>query len=193
MIWFREKRKWRNKFKKNLPKYVKKQKIIMQPFNLTRLNMFSPYPVWQNSNESYAFRTDFGIIFRVVFTRNQNIWQNEEAYEFGLFNENRLVSPNDPKVKATIQCIIEEFFLTNPNILLYQCETGDNRQAIPIAINCIQIESRIATPVEDIRKSSPQWYGCERSSICPIEESTLLSISNAMSLSYCIDSLIFYS
>lgn len=26
MIWFREKRKWRNKFKKNLPKYVKKQK-----------------------------------------------------------------------------------------------------------------------------------------------------------------------
>lgn len=102
----------------------------MQPFNLTRLNMFSPYPVWQNNNASYAFRTDFGIIFRVIFTKNQNIWQNEEAYEFGLFNENRLASPNDPKVKATIQCIIEEFFLTNPNILLYQCETGDNRQAM---------------------------------------------------------------
>lgn len=102
----------------------------MQPFNLTRLNMFSPYPVWQNNNESYTFRTDFGIIFRVIFTKNQNIWQNEEACEFGLFNENRLASPNDPKVKATIQCIIEEFFLTNPNILLYQCETGDNRQAM---------------------------------------------------------------
>lgn len=26
----------------------------------------------------------------------------------------------------------------------------------PIAINCIHMESRIATPVEDIRKSSPQ-------------------------------------
>ena len=89
--------------------------------------MFSPYPVWQNNNGSYTFRTDFGIIFRVIFTKNQNIWQNEEAYEFGLFNENRLASPNDPKVKATIQCIIVEFFLTNPNILLYQCETGDNR------------------------------------------------------------------
>lgn len=29
-----------------------------------------------------------------------------------------------------IQCIIEEFFLTNPDILLYQCETGDSRQAM---------------------------------------------------------------
>ena len=102
----------------------------MQPFNLTRLYMFSPYPVWQNSSYSYKFRTDFGVVFRVVFTRNQDIWQDNEAYEFGLFNENGLTSPNDTKVKATIQCIIEEFFLTNPNILLYQCETGDNRQAM---------------------------------------------------------------
>lgn len=92
--------------------------------------MFSPYPVWQNSSDSYKFRTDFGVVFRVVFTRNQDIWQDNEAYEFGLFNENGLTSPNDTKVKATIQCIIEEFFLTNPNILLYQCETGDNRQAM---------------------------------------------------------------
>lgn len=34
------------------------------------------------------------------------------------------------KVKKTVQCVIEEFFLTNPDILLYQCETGDNRQAM---------------------------------------------------------------
>lgn len=46
----------------------------MQPFNLTRLNMFSPYPVWQNNNESYTFRTDFGIIFRVIFTKKIKIF-----------------------------------------------------------------------------------------------------------------------
>jgi hypothetical protein len=40
------------------------------------------------------------------------------------------VPPNDPKVKASIVCLVEEFFLTNPDILLYQCETGDNRQAM---------------------------------------------------------------
>ena len=43
---------------------------------------------------------------------------------------NKKNSPNDSKVKKTIQCIIEEFFLTNPAILLYQCETGDSRQAM---------------------------------------------------------------
>ena len=39
-------------------------------------------------------------------------------------------SPNDMKVRDTIFLIIEEFFASNPNILLYQCETGDNRQAM---------------------------------------------------------------
>ena len=102
----------------------------MQQFNLSRLNIFSPYSVWQNSNDSYKFKTDYGVVFRVVFSKNDNIWQDDVAYEFGLFNENALVSPNDPKVKKTILCIIEEFFLCNPDILLYQCETGDNRQAI---------------------------------------------------------------
>ena len=38
--------------------------------------------------------------------------------------------PNDMKVRDTIFLIIEEFFASNPNILLYQCETGDNRQAM---------------------------------------------------------------
>ena len=39
-------------------------------------------------------------------------------------------SPNDKKLRDTIICIIEEFFASNPDILLYQCETGDNRQAM---------------------------------------------------------------
>ena len=102
----------------------------MQTFNLDRLNLHSPYTVWHSKNDSLVFLTDYNVQFRIVFTRNTDIWQDEEAYEFGLFNDNSKASPNDPKVRQTIQCIIEEFFLTNPNILLYQCETGDCRQAI---------------------------------------------------------------
>ena len=34
------------------------------------------------------------------------------------------------KVRDTIFIIIEEFFASNPDILLYQCETGDNRQSM---------------------------------------------------------------
>lgn len=52
------------------------------------------------------------------------------AYEFGIFNLTNNNSPNDPKLKQTIIAIIEEFFHDNPNVLLYQCETGDNRQAM---------------------------------------------------------------
>ena len=39
-------------------------------------------------------------------------------------------SPSDEKVKRTIISIIEEFFRNNADILLYICETGDNKQAM---------------------------------------------------------------
>lgn len=101
----------------------------MQVFDITRLNFHSPYKVW-GENGSYRFLTDYGVQYRIEFVENQNIWEDEKAYEFGILNENNKNSPNDPKVRETVQCIIEEFFLTNPDILLYQCETGDNRQAM---------------------------------------------------------------
>lgn len=100
----------------------------MQAFNLTRLNLHSPYKVWLEDG-SYKFISDFGVQYRMEFVPNQDIWK-DGAYEFGILNENQRNSPNDVKVKETVQCIIEEFFLTNPDILLYQCETGDNRQAM---------------------------------------------------------------
>ena len=84
----------------------------MQAFNLTRLNFHSPYKVWID-NGSYKFLTDYGVQYRIEFVENNNIWEDEKAYEFGILNENKKNSPNDSKVKATIQCIIEEFFLTN--------------------------------------------------------------------------------
>ena len=101
----------------------------MHAFNLTRLNFHSPYKVWIDKG-SYKFLTDYGVQYRIEFVENNNIWEDEKAYEFSILNENKKNSPNDSKVKATIQCIIEEFFLTNPDILLYQCETGDSRQAM---------------------------------------------------------------
>ncbi len=105
------------------------QKTVMQIFDLDRLNLYSPYKLWSKKTNSYVFMTDFGVQYRIEFADNHDIWK-EGAYEFCILNENNKNSPNDPKVKETIQCVIEEFFLTNPDILLYQCETGDNRQAM---------------------------------------------------------------
>ena len=101
----------------------------MKPLDLNRLNMHTPYSVWEVGDGAYGFKTNFDVLYRIVFIPDQTIWQ-EGAYEFGILNENRKPSPNDKLLRETIFRIIEEFFLSNPEILLYQCETGDNRQAM---------------------------------------------------------------
>lgn len=67
-------------------------------------------------------------MFNVSFSENTIIW-NKDAYEFGIFNVTGKNSPNDMKLKNTVIAIIEEFFHDNPNVLLYQCETGDSKQS----------------------------------------------------------------
>lgn len=79
--------------------------------------------------ESYGFKSDYGVIYRVGFYKNESIWK-DCTYEFGINNENHKTSPNDVKVKNSVLAIIEEFFRSNSCVLLYQCETGDNWQAM---------------------------------------------------------------
>ena len=59
---------------------------------------------------------------------NDTIWKSG-AYQFIIVNENNTPSPNDSELRKTIFCIIEDFFKANPEILLYLCETGDDKQA----------------------------------------------------------------
>lgn len=99
----------------------------MNKLNLDRLNIKSPYSVWAVDEHVYGFKTDYAVFFKIVFDKNTLIWE-DGAYEFGLSNESHKPSPNGTKVKETVMAIIEEFFVCNPNILLYQCETGDNKQ-----------------------------------------------------------------
>lgn len=89
----------------------------MQELNLNRLNLNSPYTYWPMENNSYGFRTDYGVIYRVGFYENNLIWA-DDTYEFGINNENHKTSPNDKKVKKTILAIIEEFFCL---IQLFSC------------------------------------------------------------------------
>lgn len=100
---------------------------MMNPLNLNRLNILSPYTVWQSSVHDYGFKTEYGVLYRINFVQDKTIWE-DGAFEFSILNENQRNSPNDKKVRDTIFAIIGEFFECNPDILLYQCETGDNRQ-----------------------------------------------------------------
>ena len=95
----------------------------MNELNLDRLNLTSPYTLWRTENNSYGFRTNYGVIYRVGFYKNELIWA-DNSYEFGINNENHKTSPNDNKVKGTILAIIEEFFISNPSVLYINAKRG---------------------------------------------------------------------
>ena len=74
----------------------------MKPLNLDRLNTRAPYSVWSVGEGVFGFKTDHNVMLRIYLDKN---------------------------IRETIFYIIEEFFDSNPDILLYQCETGDSKQA----------------------------------------------------------------
>ena len=39
---------------------------LMKPLDLNRLNVRAPYSVWQVSEGTYGFKTDFGVLFTFV-------------------------------------------------------------------------------------------------------------------------------
>lgn len=99
----------------------------MNGLSIEEINKKSAYLVCQNSG-SIEFETEHGVVYRIDFMEDYSIW-DEGAYQLIIINRNGKNSPNDIKIRETIFCILEEFFRCNPSILLYICETGDNRQA----------------------------------------------------------------
>ena len=73
------------------------------------------------------FTTDKGIAYRVDFELDCNPYFT--AYWFNLANPQHKRSSGDVKIAQTIICIIEEFFRTNPEVLLYMCSTDNGQQA----------------------------------------------------------------
>lgn len=99
----------------------------MKPLDISAINLNAPYSVW-NVADYYYFRTKHGAIYKIGFMDDDSIWERG-ACQFIIVNENNAPSPNDPKLRETVFCIIEDFFRANPEILLYLCETGDGKQA----------------------------------------------------------------
>ena len=100
----------------------------MNPLDLAYINRLAPYKVWTENGRDYLVETSYELLFKIGFMDDFSIWPTG-AYQFYINNESHRPSPNDEKLKATIFRIIEAFFAANPDILLYICETGDDRQA----------------------------------------------------------------
>jgi hypothetical protein len=100
----------------------------MNALDINRIARFSPYNVWREGEE-YRFETENGILYAVSF-ESESMFGEIPAYWFGLANRSQKASPNDIKIRATVTCIIEEFFRANPDILLYLCDSANDQQAV---------------------------------------------------------------
>ena len=100
----------------------------MKALDVNVINQSAPYGV-RIEDGSYRFHTDYDIAYIVEFEQ-EDVFENASAYWFGVVNRSHRPSPNDSKVRATIICIIEEFFRQNPDILLYMCDSADDQQAM---------------------------------------------------------------
>ena len=98
----------------------------MNSLDLDNINFHSPYIV-ASDGKNLIFTTDSGIVYRVDFELDSNPYFT--AYWFNLANPQHRKSPNDLKIAQTVICIIEEFFRTNPEVLLYMCSTDNGQQA----------------------------------------------------------------
>ena len=101
----------------------------MKELSLHHINSKSPYRVICSDKGDYLFATDKGINYTISFTEEFPLG-GCMSYQFCIHNDNKIHDSYDNKISTTIIAIIEEFFLQNLNVLLYICDTSDNREEV---------------------------------------------------------------
>lgn len=98
--------------------------------DINAINSNAPYRVRPSAREGFVvFSTEYDVSLTVGFCPT-DLLTSDEAYEFVILNAEHKPSPRDPKVKDTIAAIVDAFFCSNNNTVLYICETGDGKQAL---------------------------------------------------------------
>ena len=101
----------------------------MIKFSLSRILEESPYNLILSGTD-FRFITDFGIHYSVSFNKEDIVLGECETYQLIIRKIDEIRSKHDPKVEKTILAIIDEFFRSNLEILLYMCDTSDGRESI---------------------------------------------------------------
>ena len=102
----------------------------MVTIDLERVNVVAPYHFTPTSYSVLTFSvlTDYGVKYTMSFYEN-DLLPGIHAYEFVISNVNQRKSPRDIKLRQSIIALIQEFFRQRKAVLIYICETGDNRQS----------------------------------------------------------------
>lgn len=99
----------------------------MIKFSLPAINNASPYEILLMDGD-FTFCTDLNIHYSISFTEEMELG-GCSSYQIIIRKIEDTHSPHDPKVEATILAIVNEFFRSNLEILLYLCDATDGREA----------------------------------------------------------------
>lgn len=99
----------------------------MNELSLLRINEKSPYTV-ELFQGGFSFITDAGVQYSVHFTEEFAIG-GCDTYQFMFSKLTKDHVAFDNHIKQTLIVIIEEFFRHNHDVLLYICDTSDNKEA----------------------------------------------------------------
>ena len=99
----------------------------MIDLSLANINSFSQYPVSKTEEGSYVFKTSKGIHYTISFEEDNEIG-GCPTYQLILKKVEHVRSGYDPKVEPSVLAIIDEFFHSYLNVLLYICDTADGRE-----------------------------------------------------------------
>lgn len=99
----------------------------MIKFSLKRILESAPYELVLADDE-FTFQTDFNIHYSVSFNKEDIVLGGCGTYQLIIRKIEERRSQYDPKVEVTILAIINEFFQSNSEIMLYLCDTSDGRE-----------------------------------------------------------------
>ena len=93
------------------------------------LNLPPRYQLTIDNNGAYSFITEAKVVYKLVFTEllDQNLPPNYcgKVFDFSFYPNEK--NKYDQKVSNTINYIIKEVFKNIHNILIFICDTSDNR------------------------------------------------------------------
>ena len=101
----------------------------MIKFSLNHILHNSPYNLILQE-DSFVFQTDLGIHYSISFSKEDIVLGGCSTYQLIIRKIEETKSSHDPKVEATILAIINEFFRSNCEVMLYLCDTSDGREEI---------------------------------------------------------------
>ena len=128
----------------------------MVRLDLQRVNAEAPYKVMPTVREGYfRFTTDFGVDYIIGFSQEE-LLDYEETYQFAIINANHQKSPRDRKLRDTVVAFVYEFFAQSDRVMLYFCETGDERQSLRSSLLLVFLS--FSLPVSASRPQRPD--GC---------------------------------